>query len=41
MVFLLSFTSKYVVSVRKGFPLPLGVWDGLRKFIVALQGPSI
>ena len=23
------------------FPLPLGAWDGLRYFIVALPGPSI
>ena len=23
------------------FPLPLGVWDGLRYFIVALREPSI
>ena len=23
------------------FPLPLGAWDGLRYFIVALPGPAI
>ena len=28
-IFLLSFTCSYVVSVRRGFPFPLGVWDGL------------
>ena len=25
----------------EGFPLPLGAWDGLRCFIVALPEPSI
>ena len=37
---LLLFTCNYVVSVG-GFPLPLGAWDGLRYFIVALPEPSI
>ena len=31
----------YVVSVRRGLPLPLGAWDGMRYFIVALPEPSI
>ena len=31
----------YVVSVSEGFPLPLGAWDGLHYFIVALPEPSI
>ena len=29
-----------VVSIR-GFPFPLGAWDGLCYFIVALPEPSI
>ena len=39
----ISFTFNYVVSVfcLERFPLPLGSWDGLRYFIVALDGPSI
>ena len=28
-------------SPLEGFPLPLGAWDGLRYFIVALPEPSI
>ena len=40
-IFLLWFTFDYVVSVRWGFPLPLGAWDRLRYFIVALSGPFI
>ena len=40
-IFLLSFTCIYVVSVRRGFSLPLGVWDGLHYFIVALPRPFI
>ena len=39
LICLLSFTCNYVVSER--FPLPLGAWDGLRYFIVALPEPSI
>ena len=39
--FLLLFTCYYVVSVWGGVPLPLGAWDGLRYFIVALSEPSI
>ena len=35
-ILLLSFTCNYVVSVRRGFSLPLGVWNGLHYFIVAL-----
>ena len=38
---LLSFTCNYVVSVRRGFPLPLGALDGLRYLIVALPEPYI
>ena len=30
-----------MASVWRGFPLPLGAWDGLRYFIVALPEPSI
>ena len=41
LICLLLFTCNYVVSVRRGFPLPLGAWDGLRYFIVALPEPSI
>ena len=41
LICLLSFTCNCVISVRKGFPLPLGAWDGLRYFIVVLPGPSI
>ena len=41
LICLLSFTCKYVVYVWRGFPLPLGAWDGLRYFIVALPEPSI
>ena len=37
----LLFTCNYVVSVWRGFSLPLGAWDGLRYFIVALPEPSI
>ena len=29
------------VFCLKRFPLPLGAWDGLRYFIVALPDPSI
>ena len=38
---LLLFACNCVVSVWKGFPLPLSAWDGLRYFIVALPEPSI
>ena len=38
---LLLFTCNYVVSVFKRFPLPLGAWDWLRYFILALPEPSI
>ena len=38
---LLLFTCNYVVSVLERFPLPLGAWDVLRYFIVALPEPSI
>ena len=40
LICLLLFTCNYVVSVWR-FPLPLGAWDGLRYFIVALPEPSI
>ena len=40
LICLLSFTFNYVISVRRG-SLPLGAWDGLRYFIVALPGNSI
>ena len=36
LICLLLFTCNYVVSA-----LPLGAWDGLRYFIVALPEPSI
>ena len=37
LIFPLLTTCNYVVS----FVLPLGAWDGLRYFIVALPEPSI
>ena len=40
LICLLLFTCNYVVSVWERFPLPLGAWDGLRYFIVALPEPS-
>ena len=40
LICLLLFTCNYVVSFLEGFPLPLGAWDGLRYFIVALPEPS-
>ena len=40
LICLLLFTCNCVVSVW-GVPLPLGAWDGLRYFIVALSEPSI
>ena len=38
-----EFESFFVSGMEgtKGFPLPLGAWDGLRYFIVALPRPSI
>ena len=42
LICLLLFTCNFVVSVGGGgVPLPLGAWDGLRYFIVALPEPSI
>ena len=41
LICLLLFTCNYVVFVLERFPLPLGAWDGLRYFIVALPEPSI
>ena len=41
LVCLLLFVCNYVFSFCRGFPLPLGAWDGLRYFIVALPEPSI
>ena len=42
LICLLSFTCNYVISVRRRYlPLPLGAWDGLHYFIVALTGHSI
>ena len=41
LICLLLFTCNYVVSVWRGFLFPLGAWDGLRYFIVALPEPSI
>ena len=41
LICLLLFTCNYVVSVWRGFPLPLGAWDGLRYFIMSLPEPSI
>ena len=35
------FTCNYVVSILEWFPLPLGAWDRLHYFIVALPGPPI
>ena len=40
LIYLLLFTFNYVVLFGD-FPLPLGAWDGLRYFIVALPEPSI
>ena len=39
MCYRLLVSMLYAVSER--FPLPLGAWDGLRYFIVALTEPSI
>ena len=41
LICLLLFTCNYVVFILERFPLPLGAWDGLRYFIVALTEPSI
>ena len=42
LIYLLLLTYNDVVSVRiSRFPLPMGAWDGLRYFIVALPEPSI
>ena len=41
LIFLLSITCNYVVSVLRGFVFPFGDLDGLRYFIVALPVPSI
>ena len=41
LICLLLFICNYVVSVWRGFQVPLGAWDGLRYFIVALREPSI
>ena len=41
LICLLSFTGNYVFFYLERFPLPLGAWDGLRYFIVALPEPSI
>ena len=41
LICLLLFTCNYVVSVQRENPLPLGTWDGLRYFIVALPKPFI
>ena len=41
LICLLLFTCNYVVFCLERFPLPLGAWDGLRYFIVALPEPSI
>ena len=41
LICLLLFTCNYVVSVWRGFPLPMGAWDGLRYFIMSLPEPSI
>ena len=43
LICLLSFACNHVVSVWRGFntPVPLGAFDGLPSFIVALPGPSI
>ena len=40
LICLRMFTCNYVVSVER-FSLPLGAWDGLRYFIMALTGPFI
>ena len=41
LICLLSFTCNYFGFCLERFPLPLGAWDGLRYFIVALLEPSI
>ena len=41
LICLLSFTCNYVGFCLERLPLPLGAWDGLRDFIVALPEPSI
>ena len=37
----LSIPYNYFLFGGGGFPLPLGTWDGLRYFMVALPWPSI
>ena len=41
LICMLLFTCNHVVSVLRRFPLPLGAWDGLRYFNVALPETSI
>ena len=42
LICLLLFTCNYVCGFcLERFPLPLGAWDGLHYFIVALPEPSI
>ena len=41
LICLLLFTCNYVVSVWRVSPLPLGAWDGICYFIVAIREPSI
>ena len=41
LIYLLLFTCNYVVFCSEMFSHPLGAWDGLRYFIVALPEPSI
>ena len=41
LICLLLFTCNYVVFCLERFSLPLGAWDGLRYFIVALPEPAI
>ena len=33
--------ARFDTKCLERFPLPLGAWDGLRYFIMALPGPSI
>ena len=41
LICLQLFTCNYVLFLLERFPLPLGAWDGLRYFVVALPEPSI
>ena len=41
LIYMLLFTCNYVGFCSEWFPLPLGPWDGLLYFVVALPERSI